>query len=210
MTCSSKARSSPTNTSRAVVPAGGVDEYVLGLFAWGDLGFANIYCGMAKRAIDLTVPAMRQKTSIALSRSMAYHPEVQHAVAQMALDARSGRAAHRESRGGLDGGRRSRHDWPAKIVSAKYHAVEACWRIADLAMEVSGGAGMFRDNELERLFRDARCGRFHPANSALVHEIVGKTTLGIGIGREATLGLAAGGRAQPAVSLPINASYAAI
>ena len=48
-----------------------MDEYVLGLFAWGDLGFAKIYCGMAKRAIDLTVPAMRNKTSLALSRSMA-------------------------------------------------------------------------------------------------------------------------------------------
>jgi len=67
--------------------------------------------------------------------------------------------------------------WPAKIVSAKYHAVEACWRIVDKAMEVSGGAGMFRANELERLFRDARCGRFHPANTFLVHEIVAKTAL---------------------------------
>src|SRR5579859_6125991 len=33
--------------------------------------------------------------------------------------------------------------------------------------------------ELERLYRDVRCGGFHPANSALVHEIGGKTTLGI-------------------------------
>ena len=48
----------------------------------------------------------------------------------------------------------------------------------DMAMEVSGGAGMFRANELERLFRDARCGRFHPANTFLVHEIVAKTVLG--------------------------------
>jgi alkylation response protein AidB-like acyl-CoA dehydrogenase len=71
--------------------------------------------------------------------------------------------------------------WPAKIVSAKHHAVEACWRVVDLAMEVSGGAGMFRSSELERLFRDARCGRFHPANPLLTREIVAKTALGIGL-----------------------------
>ena len=71
--------------------------------------------------------------------------------------------------------------WPAKFVSAKYHAVEATKRIVDRAMDLSGGAGMFKGNELERLYRDARCGGFHPANSALVHEIVGKTTLGIGL-----------------------------
>jgi hypothetical protein len=43
---------------------------------------------------------------------------------------------------------------------------------------------MFRGHELERLFLDARCGRFHPANSGLVHEIVGKTALGVGLGEQ--------------------------
>jgi alkylation response protein AidB-like acyl-CoA dehydrogenase len=51
-------------------------------------------------------------------------------------------------------------------------------------MDVSGGNGMFKSSELERLFRDARCGRFHPATSNLVHEIVGKTALGIDLGEE--------------------------
>jgi alkylation response protein AidB-like acyl-CoA dehydrogenase len=74
--------------------------------------------------------------------------------------------------------------WPSKIVSAKHHAVTACWRIVDLAMEVSGGAGMFRGTELERMFRDARCGRFHPANTFLTHEIVAKTRLGIDLGEQ--------------------------
>jgi alkylation response protein AidB-like acyl-CoA dehydrogenase len=46
-------------------------------------------------------------------------------------------------------------------------------------MDVSGGFGMFKKSELERLFRDARAGRFHPANSSLSHEIVGKMALGI-------------------------------
>ena len=76
------------------------------------------------------------------------------------------------------------HAWPSKPVSAKYHAIEACRRIVDKAMEVSGGAGMFRANELERLFRDARCGGFHPANTFLVHEIVAKTALGIDLGEQ--------------------------
>jgi alkylation response protein AidB-like acyl-CoA dehydrogenase len=56
---------------------------------------------------------------------------------------------------------------------------EAAKRVVDLAMEVSGGSGMFRSSELERLYRDVRCGGFHPANTALAHEIVGKTGLGV-------------------------------
>jgi alkylation response protein AidB-like acyl-CoA dehydrogenase len=69
--------------------------------------------------------------------------------------------------------------WPAKIFAAKYHAVESGWRVVDLALEVSGGFGIFKRSGLERLFRDARLGRIHPANSMLTHEIVGKTLLGI-------------------------------
>ena len=38
---------------------------------------------------------------------------------------------------------------------------------------------MFRGNELERLYRDVRCGGFHPGNDALTHELVGKSVLGV-------------------------------
>ncbi len=167
-----------------MVPAGGADAFVLGMFAWALMGFANIYYGIARRAMDLALPGIKNKTSIAVSRSMAYHPEIQHAVAEMALTfdpigPHIDRVAEDWSNG-IDHGAA----WPAKIVSAKHHAVEACWRIVDQAMEVSGGAGMFRANELERLFRDARCGRFHPANTFLVHEIVAKTALGIDLGEQ--------------------------
>jgi alkylation response protein AidB-like acyl-CoA dehydrogenase len=167
-----------------MVPAGGADAFVLGMFAWALMGFANIYYGIARRAMDLALPGIKNKTSIAVSRSMAYHPEIQHAVAEMALTfdpigPHIDRVAEDWSNG-IDHGAA----WPAKIVSAKHHAVEASWRIVDQAMEVSGGAGMFRANELERLFRDARCGRFHPANTFLVHEIVAKTALGIDLGEQ--------------------------
>jgi alkylation response protein AidB-like acyl-CoA dehydrogenase len=167
-----------------IVPAGALDPFILGMFAWPLIGFANIYCGVARRAIDLAVAGIKSKTALALSRSMAYHPEIQHAVAEMAL-AFDPIVPHLEKiaedwSNGVDHGA----TWPFRIVSAKYHAVEACWRIVDRAMEVSGGAGMFRANELERLFRDARCGRFHPANTFLTHEIAGKTALGIDLGEQ--------------------------
>ncbi|HEY7580045.1 MAG TPA: acyl-CoA dehydrogenase family protein [Acetobacteraceae bacterium] len=174
----------PDNYIARIISPGGADAFILGIFAWALLGFANVYHGLARRAMDLALPALKQKTSLAVTRSMAYHPGFQHAVAEMALTfdpvgPHIDRMAEDWSNG-VDHGA----EWPAKIVSAKYHAVEACWRIVDLAMEVSGGAGMFRTSELERLFRDARCGRFHPANTFLVHEIVGKTALGIDLGEQ--------------------------
>lgn len=165
-----------------VLPAGfaGADLFVLSLFAWGLMGFANIYTAIAQRARDLAVAGLKKKTSIALGgRSMAYHPLLQHSVAEMtlALDAivpHVDRIMDDWCTGVDYGG-----EWPAKIVGLKYHVVESAKRVVDLALEVSGGSGMFKTNELERLYRDVRCGGFHPANAALVHEIVGKTTLGI-------------------------------
>jgi alkylation response protein AidB-like acyl-CoA dehydrogenase len=164
-----------------VVPAGaaGLDRFVLAIFAWALLGFGNIYCGLARRALDLTLEAAKSRRSMALSRPMAYHPEVQHCVAEMglaleAIEPHLDRIAADWSEG-VDHGAH----WPAKILAAKYHAVESSWRIVDLALEVSGGFGIFRRSGLERIFRDARLGRFHPANSMLTHELIAKTLLDI-------------------------------
>ena len=164
-----------------VVPAGaaGIDHFVLAVFAWALLGFANVYCGLARRALDLTIETAKKKRSIAVSRTMAYHAEVQHRVAEMGLlfdpiEPHIERVAGDWS-SGVDHGAA----WPAKIFAAKYHAVESSWRIVDMALDVAGGFGIFRRSGLERLFRDARLGRLHPANSMLTHEIVAKTLLGI-------------------------------
>ena len=164
-----------------VIPAGaaGVDLFVLAVFAWALLGFGNIYYGMAQYALDRTVDTLKKKKSIALSRSMAYHAEVQHGVADMGLEL-EGIGPHldriaQEWTTGVNHGAQ----WPAKIFAAKYHAVEGAWRIIDRALDLAGGFGIFRRGEFERLFRDARLGRIHPANSALTHELVAKTLLGI-------------------------------
>jgi len=69
--------------------------------------------------------------------------------------------------------------WPLKIVAAKHRSVMSAWKVADIALELAGGFGIFVASGAERLLRDARLGRIHPANPALTHEIVGKMALGI-------------------------------
>jgi alkylation response protein AidB-like acyl-CoA dehydrogenase len=163
-----------------VVPAGagGLDFFVLSIFAWALTGFANIYYSMARRAIDLTVENIKKKTSIALSRSMAYHAEIQHNVAEMVINYETiGPQLERVAEDWSSGV--AHPDWPIKIVGAKYHAVETAWRIIDTAFDLAGGFGIFKKSPFERLFRDARLGRIHPGNSALTHELIAKLTLGI-------------------------------
>jgi alkylation response protein AidB-like acyl-CoA dehydrogenase len=145
------------------------------------LGFGNIYYGLAKRALENSISSVKGKRSLAVSRTMAYHPEVQHAIAQMVIELESigphiERVAEDWSTG-VDHGA----EWPAKIFAAKYRAVEGAWRVVDIGLDIVGGAGIFRSVGYERLLRDARLGRIHPANTFLTHEIVAKTALGISL-----------------------------
>jgi alkylation response protein AidB-like acyl-CoA dehydrogenase len=159
--------------------AGGIDYFVLGIFAWALLGFANVYYGNAQHVLDMTIENVKSKSSIALTRSMAYHPEVQHAVADMVIDMESiGPHIERVAQDWSDRVDYG-HDWAIKIIAAKYHAVEASWRVVDTCLEVSGGFGIFKQAGLERMWRDARLGRIHPANYALTREFISKTALGI-------------------------------
>ncbi len=166
------------------VPAGTPDLFVLAIFAWAEPTFGGIYLGLAKRAIDISVETARKRTSLALGRSYAYHPEVQHNVAEMTFQFDAAEALIEkiadEWSNGVDHGM----NWPGKLVSAKHVAVEAAKSIVDKAMAISGGSGMFKGSELERLYRDVRCGGFHPASTLLAPEIVGKTTLGVDLGEQ--------------------------
>jgi alkylation response protein AidB-like acyl-CoA dehydrogenase len=165
-----------------VVPAGvaGADMFVVGFFTWALVNFANIYYAIALRTRDVLIEQLNGKTSIALSRPMIYHPEVQHGIAEITMDLETmGPHVEAVANDWTEG--RVGFDWFLRIVALKHRTVEAAFRVADRALDLSGGFGMFKKSELERLFRDCRAGRFHPANPALSHEIVGKVSLGISL-----------------------------
>jgi alkylation response protein AidB-like acyl-CoA dehydrogenase len=164
-----------------VVPAGdGTDPFVVAIAIWPLSLMAAVYLGIADRALELAVRSATRKTSIAIERgAYAYNPMVQHQVSEMFLELDAAGATLdrfvEDWVAGVDHGA----GWVPKVYSTKWRAVEAAKRVVDIALDVSGGAGMFKGNELERLYRDVRCGGFHPGNDALTHEVVGKAVLGI-------------------------------
>src|SRR5688572_9275046 len=68
-----------------VLPAGTADLFVLCLFAVALTGISSVYLGIAHRAMELSVATAHKRTSLALSRSMAYNAEIQHNAAKMAM-----------------------------------------------------------------------------------------------------------------------------
>ena len=164
-----------------VCPAGfaGAGPFHVALFAWALLGFGASTRGSPSGRSTRPWPCVHQRNSIALTRSMAYHPGVQHQIAEMriALEgctpistgcATTGRTVSITAMSG-----RSRSS-PASTT-----VVNQAWAVVDTAFDLSGGAGIFKRSRFEQLFRDARLGRIHPGNSLLTHELVGKMSLGI-------------------------------
>jgi alkylation response protein AidB-like acyl-CoA dehydrogenase len=164
-----------------VVPAGdGSDPYLVAMTVWALPLIATVYVGIAERALELAVSSANRKTSIAVERgAYAYHPMVQHQIAEMYLDLDAATATVdrfvAEWAAGVDHG----DTLVPKVYAQKWRAVEAAKRVVDRALDVAGGSGMFKGNELERLYRDARCGGFHPGNDAIAHEMIGKAVLGV-------------------------------
>lgn len=171
----------PTARISRVVPAGSQDDmFLFGMNIWALPVFANVYLGIAERALELAIESATTKSSIAIPRgTYAHNPMVQHQIAEMYLELDPARALVDRLLDDHDTGVDHGAMWGAKIVSAKWRAVEAAKRVVDLALDVAGGAAMVRGNELERLYRDVRAGGFHPANAALTYETVAKTLLGI-------------------------------
>ena len=180
----------PDSYIARVIPAGaaGMDLFVVGVFAWALIGFANVYFGIAERMLELTIDYVKNKQSIALaSGTYAHHPETQHNIAEMIMlidsmepqidsvsDGYAASVANAGSWGPMDG-----PTWISKIVSLKQTVSKNALRVADLAIETVGGLGVARHGEFERLYRDARMGPIHPANPALTRELMAKIALGI-------------------------------
>ena len=155
------------------------------------IGFGNIYYGLARRALDMTIETVKAKRSIGITRTMAYHAELQHRIAEMGLAIETigphlDRIAEDWSNG-VDHGAA----WPAKIFAAKYHAVEESWRVVDLALDVAGGFGIFREERARTAVPRCPAGPHPPGQLDADARDRRQDAARNQSGRNATLGLAA-------------------
>jgi alkylation response protein AidB-like acyl-CoA dehydrogenase len=165
-----------------VAPAGDSSALFNGaMAAWALTLIANVYTGIAERAFELAVASLQQRTSIAVpGGAMATNPMFHHRVAEMYLELEGVRAIVDRVATDWDAGVDHGAAWGLKIAAAKWRAVEGAKRVVDVALDCTGGSGLFVGGEIERLARDVRCGAFHPFTHAMAHEVIGKAMLGIG------------------------------
>lgn len=163
-----------------VLPAGPTaDPFVGTIFAWAEVTFSSVYYSVARRALDLAIASARKRESLKLGRAYAHDPHTQWLAAEATIEL-EGVLAHVERvaddwAAGVDHGAQ----WPVKLLALKYHATESAKRVVDLAAKVAGAGALRSGNELSRLYRDVLAGTFHPGNIHTVHEVVGKTALGV-------------------------------
>jgi alkylation response protein AidB-like acyl-CoA dehydrogenase len=164
-----------------VIPAGPPAHPAVGLmFISAGTLIANVYIGIAERALELAVADATTKRSIGLDgRTIATNPMIQHEAATMHLELDAARKVVERLAADFVGGFDHGLAWPIEVFAAKWRAATAAMRVVDLACDVAGGASYSRRHELERLSRDVRAARFHPGTDAYTHEVVGKAILSI-------------------------------
>ena len=142
--------------------------------------FGTIYYSIARRAADLAIENARRRASKELGgRTFAHHPHLQWTVAEALLKLEAIPAQLERVTSDWSSGADHGELWVSKLFAAKYNAVEGAKEVVDLALRATGGAAFFKNNELERLYRDVRAGPFHPPSAYLVHDVIAKTALGV-------------------------------
>ncbi|MET0606976.1 MAG: acyl-CoA dehydrogenase family protein [Beijerinckiaceae bacterium] len=129
----------------------------------------SAYLGVAEKAVDIAIDMAKKRAS---------NPHVVSVVGRMATELRAAQYAHAAmiacAERGEPGAATVNEIMIGRSLVAR-HALAA----VELAMEAAGGAAFYRDNGLERCFRDIQGARYHPMQTGPQQEFAGRTALGL-------------------------------
>jgi len=145
--------------------------------AWGPLLVSSVYLGVATAARDQALRFARTRVPTALGHPIADLPAIQWKAAEMEIaliTARTLVLSAAEDWGNLP---ERRAELSPRIAVAKTVAINQAIATTDIAMRITGGAGLSRGHPLERAFRDVRAGLTHPPLEDRAKEALGKAAL---------------------------------
>ena len=169
----------PTARVARILPVGpNADPFVFGIFSNFLLLIGSVYAGIADRALELAVEAVRRRTSLKSGKTYDQDPDFRWRLADaaLALDALAPQleALAADVDGLVDHGA----DWFRYLTGAKHRATETARYVVDQAMRSAGGGGYRATSELARLQRDVLAGIYHPSDTESVHSTVAGNLLG--------------------------------
>src|SRR5690625_466085 len=152
-----------------LTPGPNPDPLIFGIFANFEVLVSAVYLGIARRALDLAVEAVKRRASQVTGETHAEDPEVRRKVAAAAMEFDNAylhlTAIARDVEEGADHGPLR---FP-RLSAVKIAVTEAAKSVTDQALRLAGGGAFFSSNELSRLYRDVAAGIFHPTSDLAVH-----------------------------------------
>ena len=124
--------------------------YIMSTFQNERLVIGAMCCGMATRAIEVTLDYLRQRK--AFGKTLWEQPVVRNKVALMASKAQAARALTYQCAQMVDEGQ----DVVREVSMLKVFAAETLQEIVHTCLQLHGGAGFMKGVPIERLARDAR------------------------------------------------------
>lgn len=153
---------------------------------WQTLTFSSVYYGLAQRAYEETTAAVVKKSSGPVQGAVDIRARdigwVQRDLGNMRLLNETSAATIENTAKALIEGRDA--EWGpvmrlGLLEVPKVVCTENAIKVVDTGMRLLGGGSYRRGHILERLFRDARSGPFHPLTTDQTLEYIGRADLGL-------------------------------
>ncbi|MCW2750531.1 MAG: acyl-CoA dehydrogenase protein [Aeromicrobium sp.] len=159
---------------------------LFGEFEWASMTFAAVYLGLAQKVYLETREILKKKSLGATTegkditlRDVGY---VQYNLGRMLVEVETAARALETTGAMLLDGRDTHWDPVARsawLDVTKVTATETAVNVADSALRLVGGSSFRRGHVLERLYRDARGGPFHPLTTDQTYDLLGRSELGL-------------------------------
>jgi alkylation response protein AidB-like acyl-CoA dehydrogenase len=165
---------------------GNFRQGLFGEFEWASLSFSGVYLGLAEKAYTTAREILKKKTlgatqegaDVALKGIGFVQYNLGKALYEIETAARALETTARILIEGRDAGWGPVARTPFMDVT-KVATTEAAISVTDTALRLVGGQSFRRGHTLERLFRDARGGPFHPMTTDQVYDFLGRSELGL-------------------------------